>query len=410
MKRLLRKPGWRAAVMLLLYLVGLAVGGFAVSLWPIYKQRGYFRGRAEAIAAEYVLGETDTLRAMAGPNTRILVCGADGGLLLHIKPTNPRQSVGFGLDVGKYMERLQNGKSFFRPAFGKETSRDFNDILVVAGAPIFENGAVVGGAFIIKNLMDLPEAIFGYVGYFTLFYWLSAYIILLYLRKREKLEQVQRNYIANVTHALKSPIAAVKTLTETLCDVEDLDTTRQRVYYGMILQEMNQQSHMVQEILELSRLQSRERVKKSAVPAAEVLAPVGEKYAMLCDCAGIAFLPPPEPEALPMLWTNAAAVRQILECLLDNALKYVSPGGTIRLEAEAGRTQLTFCVRDDGCGIAAEDLPHVFERFYRCAGSRGGSGLGLAIAREAADTLRERLWAESEPGGGSAFYLTVKKA
>ena len=221
---------------------------------------------------------------------------------------------------------------------------------------------------------------------------------------------MQRNYIANVTHALKSPIAAVKTLTKTLCDVGDLDTTRQRVYYGMILQEMNQQSHMVQEILELSRLQSRERVKKTAVPAAEVLAPVGEKYAMLCDCAGIVFLPPPEPEALPMLWTNAAAVRQILECLLDNALKYVSPGGTIRLEAEAGRTQLTFCVRDDGCGIAAEDLPHVFERFYRCAGSRGGSGLGLAIAREAADPLRERLWAESEPGGGSAFYLTVKKA
>ncbi|MGN1004446.1 MAG: sensor histidine kinase, partial [Oscillospiraceae bacterium] len=95
--------------------------------------------------------------------------------------------------------------------------------------------------------------------------------------------------------------------------------------------------------------------------------------------------------------------------LLDNAVKFVPEGGDIWVDTVAARSQTTFCVRDNGVGISKEALPHVFERFFK--GSHdfnvSGSGLGLAIAKEIAAGLREKIWVESEPGQGAAFFFTV---
>ena len=94
---------------------------------------------------------------------------------------------------------------------------------------------------------------------------------------------------------------------------------------------------------------------------------------------------------------------------MDNAVKFVPEDGDIWVDASAARNQTTFCVRDNGVGISKEALPHVFERFFKGSHdfNTSGSGLGLAIAKETISGLKEKIWVESEPGKGAAFYFTI---
>ena len=399
-------------VLIVLYLFGLLLGAFAVSAYPIvYKQRPFFLSRTRTIAQEYLAGSEDTLNSMAGYNTRILIYDADGNCLRHMPPHNAEPDAAPGLALERYLPRVLAGKEVFRPALAQETQRELSDIVIVVGVPMWEGNEVVGAVFLVKNLMDLPEAIVGYCVYFTIFYWLAAYLILSNARRKRKLDQLQQNYIANVTHAFKTPIASIKALAETLCDGVEPDPDQQRVYYGMILQEANRQDHMVQDVLELSKLQSHGMdFTKTKVSAAAVLAPVWEKYAALCDCMNISLHISEAISHLPPLSTNAACLKQLLEILLDNAVKFVPEGGGIWVEVSVGRSQAVLSVRDNGVGITEEALPHVFERFYKGSHdfNESGSGLGLAIAKEIATGLKEKLWVESEPGKGACFFFTVR--
>ena len=97
-----------------------------------------------------------------------------------------------------------------------------------------------------------------------------------------------------------------------------------------------------------------------------------------------------------------------MEILLENALKYVNDGGTIGVDATVSRGQVVFCIWDNGTGISAKDLPHVFERFYRCNRNKSGSGLGLSIAQEIITGLKEKIWVESEADKNTAFFFTVR--
>jgi signal transduction histidine kinase len=104
-------------------------------------------------------------------------------------------------------------------------------------------------------------------------------------------------------------------------------------------------------------------------------------------------------------------IRQVVTNMVDNAVKYSRPGGTVRVETWRENGEARLCVSDEGGGIAADVLPHVFDRFYRADSARvrvsGGSGLGLAICREIAEAHDGRVWAESEEGRGSSFWLAL---
>lgn len=411
MKKLLMKPFVLPAVLIVLYLFGLVLGAFAVSAYPIfYKQKRFFTARTRTIAQEYLEGKEETLTQMAGYNTRILIYDTEGNYLQHVAPNNSKPSAKPGISLEKYLPSVLAGKEVYRPAFAQETQRELSDIVIVVGTPIKKGGYVVGAVFLVKNLMDLPEAIVGYCIYFTIFYWLTVCLIVSNTRRKKKLDKLQQTYIANVTHAFKTPIASIKALAETLCDGVEPDPDRQKVYYGMILREANRQHHMIQDVLELSKLQSNGMdFTKSNVCAAEVFDPVLDKYSTLCDCMGISLHISEEISRLPPLYTNPACVKQLLEILLDNALKFVHEGGDIWVEAACARNKTTICVRDNGIGITKEALPHVFERFYKCSHNfnESGSGLGLAIAEEIVSGLKEKIWVESEPGKGTAFFFTV---
>ena len=415
MKKAVAKPSVLAALLVVLYLFGLFLGACAISAFPIYRQKEFFFSRARDIAREELGSVETTLRKTVDANTRILIFDAGGNCLRHVTPTNSNSNDKPGVSLKKAVPSVLAGNEIFRLAFARETQRasssPLNDIMVVVGVPIQEQDTVVGAVFLIKNLMDLPATIVGYTVYFTLFYWLSVFFIVSNTRKKRKLDQLQQNYIANVTHAFKTPIASIKALSETLCDGVEPDPDKQRVYYGMILQEANRQDHMVRDVLELSKLQSNGMdFTKTKLRAAEVFDPVLEKYATLCDCMGITLHISEQLSLLPPLYTNAACVKQILEILLDNAVKFVPEGGDIWVDVSVSRGQTTFCVRDNGVGISKEALPHVFERFFKGSHdfNAAGSGLGLAIAQEIAAGLKEKIWVESKPGEGAAFFFTVR--
>ena len=131
---------------------------------------------------------------------------------------------------------------------------------------------------------------------------------------------------------------------------------------------------------------------------------------MLFDCTDVTLHVSDAVLQLPTLYTNAVCIKQVLQILLDNAIKYVPGGGNVWIDAATANHHAMISVRDDGIGIPKESLPFIFDRFYK--GNRGdstkSSGLGLAIAREIINGLGEKIWVESELGKGSAFFFTIR--
>ena len=409
MKKLLRKSFVLPISLLILYLFGLIVGAFAISIYPINRQKTFFISRAEAIGSEYLEGTDAAFQSMIGANMYIYIYDGNGICIRHAASNRAESSTTPIVSLDKDLARALTGETLFHPAFARYGQRPYNSIMVVTGVPI-HNGTA-GAVFLVKNLMDLPEAILGYCCYFTLFFWLSAYFIVSNIQKNKKLDELRQTYIANVTHALKTPVASIKALSETLCDEVEPDLDKQKVYYGMILREANRQDRMIRDILELSKLQSSGMdFSKTVLRAPDVFRPVLDKYTTLCDCMDISLHVSEKLDSLPPLFSNEACIKQILEILLDNAIKFVPEGGDIWLEASCTRKQAIFCIRDNGIGITKDAQPHIFERFYKCSHdfNESGSGLGLAIATEITAGLKERIWVESESEKGATFFFTVR--
>lgn len=414
MKKLIYKPSFLAVLFITVYLLGLVLGMFSIIIYPVYhRQKNGLFHRAEMISAEYLEGVENTIEYIKSPTLHILIYDAAGNCQQHITSQRsydpPEDDTAIKSYLKTYLPSPLNGQNIFAMAPSFERPKNITHFCLIAGVPIIENGTVVGSVFLVRLLENLQEAYLGYMVYFSILYWTATYFIITYIRKKRKLEEIQQNYIANVTHALKSPIASVKAITETLSDVADLDPDKRTFYYGMILRETNLQSHMVQEILELSKLQSHGTdFTKTSVSAAETFEPVLGKFSTLCDCAHISFSISNEIAQLPPLYTNASCIGQVLDILLENAVKYVNSGDSIWFDVTTAKKHVIFCVKDNGSGISKEDLPHVFERFYRCSRNvKTSSGLGLAIAKELIDNLMEKIWVESELGEGTAFYFTV---
>ena len=225
----------------------------------------------------------------------------------------------------------------------------------------------------------------------------------------ERLEQTRRDYVANVSHELRTPLTAVRGLLEPLADgmVKD-EETRQR-YYQIMLHEVLRLSRLITDLLQLSRLQSgTEYMEISAVDIGELLAEIHQNYLREAEQRGIHLVL--EADDLPYAMTDRDRIEQILVILIDNAMRYTPRDGTITLSATAGEL-IIVSVSDTGCGIAAEELPHLFERFYKVDKSRkeGGTGLGLSIAKQIIDKLGERIYVESTVGEGTSFHFTLKK-
>lgn len=225
----------------------------------------------------------------------------------------------------------------------------------------------------------------------------------------ERLEQTRRDYVANVSHELRTPLTAMRALIEPLRDgLVKTEEQRQQIY-DVVLRETMRLSRLVNDMLELSRLQSgTASLSRSAFAPLPLFNLIHETYSAYAEDYQQTFVYD-VPEDLPSVWGNPDRTQQVLIVLLDNAFKYTPEGGIVTLSACAEDDVVRVRVRDTGVGIPAADLPHVFDRFYKVDKSHHskGTGLGLAIAYEIMKHLGEEMSVTSEPGRGSCFTFTL---
>jgi len=226
----------------------------------------------------------------------------------------------------------------------------------------------------------------------------------------ERLEKTRRDYVANVSHELRTPLTAVRGLLEPLSDGMITDEETRQRYYRIMLREVIRLSRLITDMLELSRLQSgTEHMELHAVNLTELLQDTRQNYLNEAAQRGINLRL--ELEEIPFAMTDEDRVEQLLVILIDNAMHYTPEGGSITIRAaETAGERILVTVADTGCGIDPNDLPHVFERFFKTDRSRkeGGTGLGLSIAKQIIDKLGENIYVESRPGEGTSFHFTLK--
>ncbi len=241
----------------------------------------------------------------------------------------------------------------------------------------------------------------------------GAVLMLLHnLTKQRYLETVRRDFISNISHELRTPLASLKALTETLQEGALDDPPAARKFLMQIENEVDSLSHMVSELLELSRIESGQ-VPLRLKPASpyEILQKAVERLGIQAERAGLKVEIDCDPN-IPQVFADPSRLEQVVGNLFHNAIKFTPAGGQIILSAKPQNGKVMFCVSDTGIGIPAEDLPRIFERFYKTDRARasGGTGLGLAIAKHVVEAHGGSIWAESVESQGSKFFFLIPQA
>lgn len=233
-------------------------------------------------------------------------------------------------------------------------------------------------------------------------------------RGRRELQEARRLLLAAVSHDLRTPLTSLRAVVEALGDgvVQDEHTSKR--YLASARQQVRQLETLIDDLFELSRLDAGALLlERSAVPVPALIDEAVESVRVQAEGAGIGIEVRPDV-GLPLVDVDAERVARVLLNLLGNALRHTPTGGRITVAATREGEGVRISVQDTGSGIADEDLPHIFESFYRGEKSRsrrhGGAGLGLAIARGLVEAHGGHIWAESETRGGTAMHFTVPAA
>jgi two-component system, OmpR family, phosphate regulon sensor histidine kinase PhoR len=224
-----------------------------------------------------------------------------------------------------------------------------------------------------------------------------------------RVEQVRRDFVANVSHELRTPLAGLKSVIETLQAgaIEDPAATKEFLARGD--EEIDRLVLMVEELLELSRIESGEiPLALQEVPAGDILSAAVDRMQPKAERHGLSLMLD-APDSLPNINADRNLLERAIVNLIDNAVKFTPTGGDIHVSARAKDGLLTIDVRDTGEGIDPDDLPRVFERFYKADRARrgGGTGLGLAIVKHSIEAHGGSVSAKSEPGHGSQFSFSI---
>ncbi len=234
-------------------------------------------------------------------------------------------------------------------------------------------------------------------------------IVMQDLTRLRKLEKVRSDFVSNVSHELRTPLASIKALTETLQEGALEDPPAARRFLSRMEVEIDNLTQMVQELLELSKIESgRVPLRRRFVPAQELIERVVERMQVQAERSGLQLIME-YPQDLPDVLADPDRIGQVFVNLLHNAIKFTPPGGTIFVKAQHDRNKVVFVVADTGVGIEQDSLSRIFERFYKTdrARSGGGTGLGLSIAKHIVESHGGKIWVESDIGKGSTFSFTI---
>lgn len=244
---------------------------------------------------------------------------------------------------------------------------------------------------------------------------IGAVAIIEDLSERQRLEAVRRDFVANVSHELKSPIGALGILAETMQGEEDPEVSR-RLAERMQL-EAFRVARIIDDLLDLSRIESDEDQVREPVAVHAVLTLAAERIRPVADHRGIAIELVEPPHPITVIGDRRQLVSAVHN-LLENAVKYSGDNSAVEIESrvtgEGSAETVEISVRDHGIGIPARDLERIFERFYRVDRARardtGGTGLGLAIVRHVATNHGGHVHVSSQEGEGSTFTLQIPAA
>lgn len=281
---------------------------------------------------------------------------------------------------------------------------------LTAGAPLTE--ATAGGQATVREIrLTVGEEERVLLASGTPLKGVGTVLVLNDITAMQKLEQMRREFVANVSHELKTPLTTVKSYVETLLDGADEDPQLRTRFLRVVESETDRMVRLVRDLLHLSQLDqgtlqwdiqpydlsllAEEALAKLAVPA--------ERKGLVIEREWAPGLPPARVDRDKML--------QVLLNILANAIEFTPAGGTIRLAIDQPGEMLRVRIRDTGIGIPKQDQQRIFERFYRVDKARsrmlGGTGLGLAIARQIVEALGGTIALESEPGRGTEVAFTV---
>lgn len=280
-------------------------------------------------------------------------------------------------------ETLQSGQAHRREV--RRDGRPRDQFLVMYASPLHDGHGTLAGAVVV--LHDVSEL--------------------------RQLEAMRRDFVANVSHELKTPITAIRGMVETMLDAREMASEQRQHFLRRISDQSMRLSALVSDLLTLSRLESQEPVPhRQAVDlrgpvqaAAGALLPVAEGRGIRLQVR----LPASPVDVLG----DAEALRQMTSNLLDNAVKYTASGGRIDVELAVRDEHAVLEVRDTGIGIEAKHQDRIFQRFYRVDKARsrevGGTGLGLSIVKHVALSHGGSVSVDSAPGRGSTFRVELPR-
>ena len=230
-----------------------------------------------------------------------------------------------------------------------------------------------------------------------------------------RLNKLKSEFISNVSHELKSPLTSIRMMTEML-HLNRVETEeRKSVYYSAMLEESEHLSHLIDNILDFSRMDDeRKKYDFKDLEMDELLVKFLELTRERLPASGFD-IRYTCPDRVPVIQADSDAMLQVFYNLIDNAIKFSGTSRQIDVSLSSGDEELLFCVKDYGIGISAKDQERIFDRFYRSEETqkRGirGSGIGLTIVRKIVEAHNGHLTLESNPGAGSTFcvHLPINK-
>ena len=239
---------------------------------------------------------------------------------------------------------------------------------------------------------------------------IGGLIVLNDVTRLKALENIRRDFVANVSHELKTPITSIKGFLETLKEGAIKDPENAERFLDIIIRHTERLDTIIEDLLSLSRIEresERGEITLEKGSVREVIEAVGRTCLRAARKKNISLECDVEEDLSAKF--NSRLLEQALVNLVDNAIKYSEPEKKVELEAKKTGGEIVITVRDQGCGIPKEHLQRIFERFYRVDKGRsrkeGGTGLGLSIVKHIVNSHRGRINVESSPGSGSAFSI-----
>ncbi len=229
------------------------------------------------------------------------------------------------------------------------------------------------------------------------------------LTEMRGLQTMRREFVGNISHELRTPLAAIKAIIETLQDGAIKDSTVAEDFLNRVNLEVDSLTQMVNELIELSRIETGKthlnmepvNLNQEIQEAVSHLSPQAERksVSLVLQLNG----------GLPLVLADRERLQQVIINIVHNAIKFTPSQGKITIQSDATDNSIMVHVSDTGIGISRDDLPHIFERFFKADKSRSnsGSGLGLAIAKHIVQAHNGKIWVQSQEGQGSTFSFSI---